>query len=224
MNRLSSTTHPTSIRSQPVATEAPILRCGCLRHGATWALASLLSLACVLLIAACGGGGGPPHDGAAESSTASISPDVPVRASTDDPEWAPGETSTASVAPPPTAAAAAAPRKPISELWNADGRARITLPEDWPADTAAHWSGQRYATRTQLDHEMTTVAPYTLVIDADDEAALETALQYAEAVNTFAGGKDLLGVFVRSRQPALAARLAERLTAEQGWAHVFVVI
>jgi hypothetical protein len=119
----------------------------------------------------------------------------------------------------------AAPRsKPISELWGADGRARITLPEDWPLDTAAHWSGRRYATRAQLDHELTTASPYTLVIDADDEAALESGLQYAETVNMFAGGKAMLSVFLRSRQPALAARLAERLTAEQGWVNVFVVI
>jgi hypothetical protein len=30
-------------------------------------------------------------------------------------------------------------------------------------------------------------------------------------------------VFVRPRNPAQAARLAERLTHEQGWANVFVV-
>ncbi len=225
MNRPSSATHPTSIRLQPVVAEAPIVRCGCFRRGAAWLLASLLSLACVLLIAACGGGVDPSRDGATESSAASIDPNVPaMRASTDDPEWAPGETSTGSALTSSTAAAAAAPRKPISELWNADGRARITLPEDWPADTAARWSGRRYATRAQLDHELTTASPYTLVIDADDEAALETGLQYADTVNTFAGGKALLGVFVRSCQPALAARLAERLTAEQGWVNVFVVI
>ncbi|MBI5716851.1 MAG: hypothetical protein HZC37_04095 [Burkholderiales bacterium] len=109
-------------------------------------------------------------------------------------------------------------------LWGAEGRAKGTLPEDRPAYTAAKWSSQRYATRAQLAAEELIAGPYTLVIDADDEAAVESGLQYADAVHTFAGGRELLGIFVRSRQPALAARLAERLTHEQGWANVFVVI
>ena len=54
-------------------------------------------------------------------------------------------------------------------------------------------------------------------------AAVESGLQLAETAHTFAGGKTLMGVFVRSRHPALAARLAERLSFEQGWDHVFVV-
>jgi len=190
-----------------------------LRSSAVWLLASLLAGACVVLIAACGGGGADaPHDADVGSSAAANGPETPVRASIDDPEWAPGETRSA------PAAAAARAEKPLRELWTADGRARITLPEDWPADTAARWSGQRYATRAQLDRELIEALPYTLVIDADDENALQTGLQCAEAVGTFAGGKDSIGVFVRSRHPAIAARLAERLTAEQGWANVFVVI
>lgn len=224
MNQRSSVVHPNAARPSCAATTAPHLRGRSSRcSGAGLVLASLLSLACLVLIAACGGGADSSRAIDADHSLAWIRPDVPVRVSTAAPEWAPDEMPAES-APITSTKVVAAARKPISELWSADGRARITLPEDWPADTAAHWSGQRYATRAQLDHELITAAPYTLVIDADDEAAVETGLQYADTVNAFAGGKALLGVFVRSRQPALAARLAERLTAEQGWANVFVVI
>jgi hypothetical protein len=108
-------------------------------------------------------------------------------------------------------------------LWKADGSARVAATAQRPAERAYQWSGQRYATREQLAHEELVAAPYTLVIDADDEAAVQSGLVLAEAVHTYAGGKTQLGVFVRSRQPALAARLAERLTHEQGWDHVFVV-
>jgi len=98
-----------------------------------------------------------------------------------------------------------------NELWDANGR------------TVSKGLGPRHATREQLATEELVAAPYTLVIDADDEAAVESGLQLAETAHTFAGGKALLGVFVRSRHPALAARLAERLSFEQGWDHVFVV-
>jgi hypothetical protein len=108
-------------------------------------------------------------------------------------------------------------------LWHADGSARIAATGKGPAERAYQWSRQRYATREQLAHEELVAAPYTLVIDADDEAAVQSGLALAEAVHTYAGGKTQFGVFVRSRQPALAARLAERLTHEQGWDHVFVV-
>jgi hypothetical protein len=109
-------------------------------------------------------------------------------------------------------------------LWNDGGDSRVTPQEDWPADTGAYWSGQRYVTREQFDLELTLAGPYSLVVRADDEAVIASAMQYAESVHTYAGGKELMGVFVRSRQPALAALVAERLTAEQGRAHVFVVI
>ena len=98
-----------------------------------------------------------------------------------------------------------------NELWDANGR------------TASKGLRPRHATREQLATEELVAAPYTLVIDADDDAAVESGLQLAETAHTFAGGKALLGVFVRSRHPALAARLAERLSFEQGWDHVFVV-
>jgi hypothetical protein len=107
-------------------------------------------------------------------------------------------------------------------LWNADGSA-LSSPTSPLTRSAAQWSGQRYATRDQLAHEELVAAPYTLVIDADDEAAVESGLQLADTVHAYAGGKTTLGVFVRSRNSALAARLAERLTLEQGWANVFVV-
>jgi hypothetical protein len=107
-------------------------------------------------------------------------------------------------------------------LWSPNGRA-MTSPTSPSARSSAQWSGQRYATREQLAHEELVAGPYTLVIDADDEAAVESGLQLADIVHTHAGGKATFGVFVRSRHPALAARLAERLTLEQGWANVFVV-
>jgi hypothetical protein len=198
------------------------------RRGAAWLLISLLAGASVVLISACGGEADGPRDADAESAAAAGSPEAPTHASTHDPDWAPGETTGASTARSAGATAATpgapAAHKPLRELWTADGRARITLPEDWPADLAARWSGQRYATRAQLERELIEVLPYTLVIDADDENALHTGLQCAETVSTFAGGKDTVGVFVRSRHPAIAARLAERLVAEQGWINVFVVI
>lgn len=81
----------------------------------------------------------------------------------------------------------------------------------------------RYATRERVAYEELVAGPYTLVIDADDEAAVESGMQLAETVHTYTGGKTLLGIFVRSRDLALAVRLAERLTQEQGWEHVFVV-
>ena len=107
-------------------------------------------------------------------------------------------------------------------LWGAEGRPLMS-PTSRQARSAAQWSGQRYATRDQLAHEELVAGPYTLVIDADDEAAVESGLQLADTVHTYAGGKTTFGVFVRSSNPALAARLAERLTLEQGWASVFVV-
>ena len=81
----------------------------------------------------------------------------------------------------------------------------------------------RHATPERVAIEELIAAPYTLVIDADDEAGVDSGLQLADTVHTFAGGKSEIGVFVRSREPALAERLAERLVREQGWHHVFVV-
>src|SRR5512134_2908931 len=89
--------------------------------------------------------------------------------------------------------------------------------------TIAQQTARRYVSREQLAQEELLAAPYTLVIDADDEAALASGLQLAETVHTFAGSKTQLGIFVRSRDTALAERLADRLTLEQGWQHVFVV-
>jgi len=92
-----------------------------------------------------------------------------------------------------------------------------------PATGAAQRPARRYATPQRVAIEELVAAPYTLVIDADDEAAVTSGLQLADTVHTFAGGKSQIGVFVRSRHPALAERLAERLSSEQGWDHVFVV-
>jgi hypothetical protein len=111
----------------------------------------------------------------------------------------------------------------FNALWGEDGRARTSLPEDRPADPAARWSGERYATRAQLALQELAAAPYTMVIDADDEAAARQAFELADTMQAHGASKQHLGLFVRSRQPALAARLAERLTREQGWANVFVV-
>jgi hypothetical protein len=119
-----------------------------------------------------------------------------------------------------TPSSAAATTSALS-LWGADGRPRAAA--DPAASTADPESGQRYATREQLAFEENVVAPYTLIIDADDEAAVASGLQLADTVHAHAGGKTLLGVFVRSPQPALAERLAARLAREQGWEHVFVV-
>ena len=95
--------------------------------------------------------------------------------------------------------------------------------ESRPVSTAAERTALRYATAERVAIEELIAAPYTLVIDADDEAAVTSGLQLADTVHTFAGGKTAFGVYVRSRHPALAERLAERLTTEQGWEHVFVV-
>ena len=81
----------------------------------------------------------------------------------------------------------------------------------------------RHATPGRVAIEERVASPYTLVIDADDEAAVVSGLRLADTVHTFVGGKSQMGVFVRSREPVLAERLAERLMLEQGWEHVFVV-
>lgn len=92
-----------------------------------------------------------------------------------------------------------------------------------PVAAATQRRALRYATPERVALEELVAAPYTLVIDADDEAAVASGLQLADAVQTYAGGKAQIAVFARSRQQALAERLAERLAAEQGWDHVFVV-
>jgi len=109
-------------------------------------------------------------------------------------------------------------------LWSADGRSRTTPVAQRPADSAAHWPGQRYATQAQLERELLIALPFTMVIDADDEGAVESAMALGETLQTFGSDKTLLALFVRSRHPALAARLAERLTREQGWANVWVLV
>jgi hypothetical protein len=99
-------------------------------------------------------------------------------------------------------------------------------PTATPAATAAATPQRpalRHATPERVAIEELVAAPYTLVIDADDEAAVASGLRLADTVHTFAGGKSQMGVFVRSREPALAERLAVRLMLEQGWEHVFVV-
>jgi hypothetical protein len=118
-------------------------------------------------------------------------------------------------------ATALAPLPPT--LWRADGLAITTPVEARPADPAARWSAERYASREQLAYEQLTAGPYTVVLDADDDVALEEALEAAKLLRAFRADSARLGVFVRSRQPALAARLAERLSREQGWLNVFVV-
>jgi hypothetical protein len=229
MNRLTSAAVSAPVAVEGTVTEPPpVPRGACsrdgLRRGAVWALASLLAAACLVLIVGCGGDAEPAGEGGFEGTAGASRADGSRRACIENAEWAPGEMSGAAapVASPAIAAPILAPRS-LPELWGSDGRARITLPEDWPADPAARWSGQRYATHEQLAHELNAAGPFAVVIDADDAAAVEAGLRYAEQVSAFAGGKELLGIFVRSRHPALAAHLAERLTAEQGWASVFVV-
>jgi hypothetical protein len=194
-------------------------------------MTALLATASAMLICACGGGDAESGADAADPSTGTAL-NVQVRSSIDDADWAPGETAERAAATPTKTSSpptAASPDDLASNpLWHADGRARTTLPQDWPADPAAYWSGQRYATRAQLEHELTVAAPYSLVIDVDidvsGDAAIALALQHAETAHAFGGGKQQLGVFVRSPHAALAAHVAERLSTEQGWAHVFVVI
>ena len=108
-------------------------------------------------------------------------------------------------------------------LWRADGLALTTPAAARPQDPAARWSAERYASREQLAFEQLTAAPYTVIFDVDDEAAIEAALEAAARLREFSADSARLGVFVRSRQPALAVRLAERLTRELGWLNVFVV-
>ena len=109
-------------------------------------------------------------------------------------------------------------------LWGADGLALATPAEARPRDPAAHWSAERYATREQLALERLTAAPYTVILEANDEDAIETALAAAGRLRAFSpDAPRRLGLFVRSGQTALATQLAERLTREQGWLNVFVV-
>lgn len=117
----------------------------------------------------------------------------------------------AAEAPPPT-------------LWGADGLALTTPPANRPENPSARWSGERYASREQLAFEQLTASIYTVILEVEDEAAVEAALDAAARLRGFSADSARLGVFVRSSRPALAADLAERLTREQGWPNVFVVI
>jgi hypothetical protein len=109
-------------------------------------------------------------------------------------------------------------------LWDSSGQPLPTEPEDRPADPAAAWSGQRYATRAQLAHEELISNPYTVVLDVPNANAVDGALLMAEQVRVYhSGATERLGVFVRAASAADGARVANRLVSEQGWKNVFVV-
>lgn len=109
-------------------------------------------------------------------------------------------------------------------LWDASGQPLPTEAEDRPADPAAAWSGQRYATRAQLAHEELIASPYTVVVEVPNANAVDGALLLAEQVRVYhSGATERLGLFVRAASAADGARVANRLATEQGWKSVFVV-
>lgn len=126
-------------------------------------------------------------------------------------------------AAPATAGAQAASELPPA-LWDDSGQPLPTAAEDRPADAAAAWSGQRYATRAQLAHEELILSPFTVVLEVPNADAVGGALLLADQVRGYhSGATEHLGLFVRAASAADAARVANRLVAEQGWKNVFVV-
>jgi hypothetical protein len=117
----------------------------------------------------------------------------------------------------------------LTACGGGDPSATDTTAAPGPAIASTTGSGMarrpapRHATLDQLAMEELLVAPYTLVLDIDDEAAAASALQHVEAVRAFGGNPSQLGIFVRSPHAALADRLATHLAIEQGFHRVFVV-
>ena len=108
----------------------------------------------------------------------------------------------------PSARSAQAAGAVPPDLWDASGQPLPTAPEDRPADPAAAWSGQRYATRAQLAHEELIASTQTVVIEVPNANAVDRALQAAEQLRTYhSGSTKRLGVFVRAMSAADADEL-----------------
>ncbi|MBK7063330.1 MAG: hypothetical protein IPI03_03745 [Rubrivivax sp.] len=118
----------------------------------------------------------------------------------------------------PSARSAQAAGAVPPDLWDASGQPLPTAPEDRPADPAAAWSGQRYATRAQLAHEELIASTQTVVIEVPNANAVDRALQAAEQLRTYhSGSTKRLGVFVRAMSAADADELDQRLRGDVVW-------
>jgi hypothetical protein len=163
------------------------------RHTIAIPAAGWMALLCAAQLAACGGGG---SGGSSEGVTLTLRQHDAAAAE--------------AAAQPPT-------------LWRADGLALNTPPAARPSDPRRPLVGRALRDARAAGVRAATGRTVHVVLEVDDEAAVDAALYAAARLREFNADSARLGVFVRSRQPAMAARLAERLTREQGWLNVFVV-
>ena len=103
-------------------------------------------------------------------------------------------------------------------LFDERGQALAAAAAAVPPDASARTRSGLYATRAQFEWQALTLPPYTVLLDIDALGSEQAAMDEAALSRGAAG----VAWFVRARQPAQAARVADRL-AEIGIAPVFVV-
>jgi hypothetical protein len=118
-------------------------------------------------------------------------------------------------------AANAAPQAP-APLFDRDGRPLLSPREFVPADTAARTRAGLYATAAQLEWELLTASPVTVLIDVDQLGSPEAAVLLAAQVQWMRDNRGF-AFFVRARHVPDAARVVDRLS-DSGFAPVFLVV
>lgn len=110
----------------------------------------------------------------------------------------------------------------LDPLFDAQGRARPSPRGHVPADTAARTRTGLYATAAQLEWELLTATPVTLLIDVDQLGSVQAAVMLAQQV---AWMRDTRGLafFVRARHAPDAAHVVDTL-ADAGFAPIFMVV
>lgn len=106
----------------------------------------------------------------------------------------------------------------LPPLFDEHGQAFASPAALVPSDASARTRSGLYATRAQYEWQALTLPPYTVLLDVDALGSEQAAVDEAE----LSRGAPGVAWFVRARQPARAAMVADRLTYF-GIAPVFVV-
>lgn len=163
---------------------------------------SLTAFALAAVLAGCGAGSDHTADGTAQPS--------------------------ASAAAAPPAEQARAQRVAALPLFDDLGRPIPAPQKMQPADSAARTRNGLYATQAQYEWQELIAGPYTVLIDVDKLGSAEAAMLVAAQAQELRAmdpspDRHALSYFVRARQPAQAAAVANRL-ADAGFDAVFLLV
>ena len=109
------------------------------------------------------------------------------------------------------------------ELFDSNGRARLSSTALVPGDTDSRTRSGLYATLEQYEWQELTARPYTVLLDVEEAGSVDAAVNLALQVRGYWSNAAELAYFVRARRGTDGAAVVN-LLADQGFAPVFLIV